>query len=154
MSQRYYNTSIKNLEYRLRKFKDSLGSILEDVIRSKEDIIVSAVADDQLFRRGITGRGVKISSYAPYAQRTIEAKKKKGQPTTRVTLRDTGKFHKAMHIIYDSGGLRITSDDKKTPELVEKYGADIFRLTDKNLNRILHVHIRRELIKQLKQQLI
>lgn len=153
MSQRYYNASIKNLAYRLRKFKDSLGDNLEEIIKDKEDVIVSAIVDDQLFRRGITGKGIKISSYAPYAASTIAAKKKKGQPTTRVTLRDTGEFHKSVHVVYDAGGFYLKSDDAKAEELIQKYGADIFRLTNKNFNRILRVHIRRELVKRLKQQL-
>lgn len=150
---RYYNTSIRNLAYRLRQFKDSLDDMLEDIIREKEDIIISAVVDDQLFRRGITGSGIKIWSYAPYADSTIKAKKKKGQPTTRVTLRDTGVFHKSVHLVYTGEGFYLTSDDKKVDDLRKKYGNEIFRLTNDNLSRILNVHIRRELTKRLKQRL-
>lgn len=146
-----YNTSIRNLEYRLRKFKDSLPNLLEAIIRDNEDVIVSAIADNQLYRRGINGRGEKIMSYAPYAASTIKKKKKKGQPTTRVTLRDTGAFHEAMHIVFDSEGFYITSSDEKTKWLVPKYGEEIFRLTDDNFNRILKNHIRKELVKRIKQ---
>lgn len=156
MSQKYYNASIRNLEYRLRRFKDELPEILEDVVYEVEDVIVSAVADDQLYRRGITGKGVKISSYAPYAERTKRIKKILGQPTTRVTLRDTGDFHKSMHVVFSDeypGGFYITSSDKKTEELVEKYGPEIFRLTNENFNRILRVHIRKRLQNRLKKKL-
>lgn len=150
---RYYNTSIRNLEYRLRRFRDSLNDLLAEVVRDKEDVIVSAVVDDQLYRRGVNGKDVKIWSYAPYKLNTIAAKRKKGQPSTRVTLRDTGAFHRSVHLVYDGGGFYLTADDRKTEELVRKYGPGIFRLTDKNLNRILNVHIRRELIKRLRQSL-
>lgn len=146
-----YNTSIRNLEYRLRKFKDSLPNLLEAIIRDNEDVIVSAIADNQLYHRGINGRGEKIMSYAPYAASTIKKKKKKGQPTTRVTLRDTGAFHEAMHIVYDKDGFYITSSDKKTEWLVPKYREEIFRLTDDNFNRILKNHIKKELVKRIKQ---
>ena len=151
MAIKRYNASLRNLEYRLRAFKDSLPELLGDIIREKEDVIVSAIADDQLFRRGINGQGIKIMEYAPYRPRTIAAKKRKGQPTTRVTLRDTGAFHRAMHVVFDSEGFYITSSDPKTEELVKKYGPAIFRLTNKNFNRILKSHIRKELIKRLKQ---
>ena len=151
MSIKRYNATLRNLEYRLRIFKDSLPTLLEDIIRSKEDVIVSAIADDQLYRRGINGRGEKIMDYAPYVARTIKNKKRKGQPTTRVTLRDTGDFHKSMHIIFDSEGFYITSDDEKAKYLVEKYGGEIYRLTDKNFTRIIRSHIRKELVKRLKQ---
>lgn len=151
MAIKRYNASIRNLEYCLRAFKDSLPVMLEDIVRDKEDVIVSAIADAQLYRRGINGRGEKIMSYAPYAASTIKKKKKKGQPTTRVTLRDTGAFHESMYVVFDSEGFYITSDDEKTKYLTKKYGKEIFRLTDENFNRILRSHIRKELAKRLKR---
>lgn len=151
MAIKRYNATLSNLEYRLRAFKDSLPMLLEDIVRDKEDVIVSAIADDQLYRRGINGKGEKIMDYMPYTARTIKNKKRKGQPTTRVTLRDTGAFHKAVHVIFDSEGFYITSSDDKTQYLIEKYGEEIFRLTDKNFTRIIRSHIRKELVKRLKQ---
>lgn len=148
-----YNASIRNLQYRLRAFRDSLPMLLEDIIRDKEDVIVSAIADDQLYRRGINGKGEKIMSYAPYKPITIQIKKKKGQPTTRVTLRDTGDFHKSMFVVFDSEGFYITSSDEKTPELIEKYGEEIFRLTNKNFTRIIRSHVRKELVKRTKRMI-
>lgn len=149
-----YNASLRNLVYRLRAFKDNIPYMLEDIIRDKEDVIVSAIADDQLFRRGITGKEQKIMDYAPYSPRTIQLKKRKGQPTTRVTLRDTGAFHKSMFVVFDSDGFYVTSSDKKTEKLIQKYGEAIFRLTDKNLTRILRSHVRKEFAKRIKQALI
>lgn len=151
MAVKRYNATLRNLEYRLRAFKDNLPIYLEDIIYDKEDVIVSAIADDQLYRRGINGRGEKIMSYMPYAAKTIQNKKRKGQPTTRVTLRDTGAFHKSMFIVFDSEGFYVTASDEKTEELIKKYGEEIFRLTDKNFTRIVCSHIRKELVKRLKR---
>lgn len=151
MTVKRYNATLRNLEYRLRAFKDSLPDLLEDIIRDKEDVIVSAIADDQLYRRGINGRGEKIMDYMPYTPRTIQNKKRKGQPTTRVTLRDTGAFHGSMYVVFDSEGFYITASDEKTQDLVEKYGEEIFRLTDKNFTRIIRSHVRKELVKRLKK---
>ena len=151
MAIKRYNATLRNLEYRLRAFKDSLPMLLEDVVRSKEDVIVSAIANDQLYRRGINGKGEKIMDYMPYTARTIKNKKRKGQPTTRVTLRDTGAFHESMFVVFDSEGFYITASDEKTQDLVEKYGKEIFRLTNKNFTRIIRSHIRKELVKRLKQ---
>lgn len=151
MAVKRYNMTLRNLEYRLRAFKDNLPMYLEDIIRDKEDVIVSAIADDQLYRRGINGRGEKIMSYMPYTAKTIQNKKRKGQPTTRVTLRDTGAFHKSMFVVFDSEGFYITASDEKTEELIKKYGEEIFRLTDKNFTRIVRSHIRKELVKRLKR---
>lgn len=150
---RYYNTSLKNLEYRLRKFKNDLPRLLEDAIIEKQDVIVSAVANDQLYRRGVNGKDIKIMSYAPYTASTIRNKKKKGQPYTRVTLRDTGEFHRSFLLVTDSEGFYVTASDDKTQALIKKYGDNIFRLTDKNLNRILKSHIRKYITKQLKREI-
>lgn len=151
MAIKRYNATLRNLEYRLRAFKDSLPTLLEDVVRSKEDVIVSAIANDQLYRRGINGKGEKIMDYMPYTAKTIKNKRKKGQPTTRVTLRDTGAFHESMFVVFDSEGFYITASDEKTQDLVEKYGKEIFRLTNKNFTRIVRSHIRKELTKRLKR---
>lgn len=151
MAIKRYNATLRNLEYRLRAFKDSLPMLLEDVVRSKEDVIVSAIANDQLYRRGINGKGEKIMDYMPYTAKTIKNKRKKGQPTTRVTLRDTGAFHESMFVVFDSEGFYITASDEKTQDLVEKYGKEIFRLTNKNFTRIIRSHIRKELAKRLKR---
>ena len=75
MAVKRYNATLRNLEYRLRSFKDSLPMLLEDIVRDKEDVIVSAIADDQLYRRGINGRGEKIMDYMPYKPKTIQIKK-------------------------------------------------------------------------------
>lgn len=151
MTVKRYNATLRNLEYRLRAFKDNLPMYLEDIIHDKEDVIVSAIADDQLYRRGINGHGEKIMSYMPYTAKTIQNKKRKGQPTTRVTLRDTGAFHKSMFVVFDSEGFYVTASDEKTEELVKKYSEEIFRLTDKNFTRIVRSHIRKELVKRLKR---
>lgn len=151
MAVKRYNATLRNLEYRLRAFKDSLPMLLEDIIRDKEDVIVSAIANDQLYRRGINGKDEKIMDYAPYATRTIQNKRRKGQPTTRVTLRDTGEFHESMYVVFDSEGFYITTSDDKAQYLIKKYGEEIFRLTDKNFTRIIRSHVRKELTKRLKQ---
>lgn len=146
-----YNMTLRNLEYRLRKFRDYLPELLQEAVREKEDVIVSAITDDQLYRRGITGTGEKIMNYRPYTARTKARKLRKGQPATRVTLRDSGAFHQGMGIVYEEEGFRVTSKDYKTKWLVNRYGPEIFRLTDDNLNRILRVHVRRYIEKQVRQ---
>lgn len=151
MAVKRYNATLRNLEYRLRAFKDSLPMLLEDIIRDKEDVIVSTIANNQLYRRGVNGKDEKIMDYAPYAARTIQNKRRKGQPTTRVTLRDTGEFHESMYVVFDSEGFYITTSDDKAQYLIKKYGEKIFRLTDKNFTKIIRSHIRKELVKRLKR---
>ena len=55
-----------------------------------------------------------------------------------------------MFVEYTPEGFYITSEDIKTEGLVEKYGPEIFRLTDQNLKDILQKHIRKELRKKIR----
>lgn len=105
--------------------------IKKAVEEKKEDIVEMNVS--QLYDEGVNRLGIAISTYAPYAPRTIQLKTKKGQPTDRVTLRDTGAFHKSFTLEIGPVGFYITATDYKTQELVDKYGANIFGLTSDNL---------------------
>lgn len=138
---------------RLQSFEDNLFSIMQAIIESKENVIVSAIANDQLYRRGINGAGVRIKDYAPYHPMTIAIKQAKGQPTNRVTLRDTGAFHKSMYLVADSEGFYVDATDDKTELLENKYGDKIMTLTGDNIQRLLQSHVRKELLKRLKKAL-
>lgn len=147
----YYNTSLRNLVYRLRKFKPILDEELRNEILRHEDIIINMVANEQMYEQGIEGRGIEMASYMPYSWRTIRKKIKKGQPVDRVTLRDTGEFHKSLHVEFDSEGFYVTSTDDKAQYLLSRYGKTIFRLTNENLNILLREYIRPSLIEKMKE---
>lgn len=151
---KYYNTSLKNLIFRLRKFKDILDDELKDEILKHEDVIVQMIARDQLYDRGIEGRGISIMSYQPYAVSTIRRKQRKGQPYDRVTLRDTGEFHDSLHVEFDGEGFYVTSTDDKAKYLLARYGKTIFRLTDENLSELLNNYIKPELTEKLKEKIL
>lgn len=153
-AQKYFNTSIRNLTYRLRRFREILSDELKDEILNNADAIIEMVAQNQLYEQGIEGRGVSIMSYRPYAPRTIKKKKKKGQPYDRVTLRDTGEFHASLRVESDENGFYIVSSDEKAEYLLERYGTTIFRLTNENLKELLNNYIRPSLAKKLKAKIL
>lgn len=148
----YYQGTIRNITYRLKRFQDYLGEYLEDYFNfaSTKDLIAGMVADNQLYRRGIEGFGTKIMSYAPYSPRTIQNKKRKGQPYTRVTLRDSGAFHEAFTVITTHEGFYVTSTDWKTDMLTAKYGQSIFRLTNENFERLITKRLKNDLVDFIK----
>lgn len=116
-------------------------------IKYKEKIL-DYIREKQLFEKGIDGNGNKLTpEYKPF---TIAIKRQKGQPTDRVTLEDTGSFYKGFDLIYtDQNALGIFSRDEKTPDLIDKYGADIFTFTTKNIEEINEQIFETELIKWL-----
>lgn len=143
---------LDDLISRLKNFEDEIIKVIEEVVREFDYIILDMNAEDQLFQRGITSTDVEIASFAPYAPLTVEIKRLKGQPTSRVTLRDEGNFHHSFYIEYQSDGFRITASDWKTYDLKEKYGKDIFGLTDENFHEFAVDYVKpalNELLKRL-----
>jgi hypothetical protein len=91
--------------------------------------------EEQLFKEGENALGVTIRSYQPYSPVTISIKQKKGQPTNRVTLRDTEAFHKSFFVYADNKAVWFKATDKKAQKLYDKYG-EIFGLTVENRNKV------------------
>lgn len=108
--------------------------------RSFTDYIIELNTQSQLFDKGIdsTGRSLEDvgGGYSPY---TIEIKKSKGQPTDRVTLKDTGDFYQSFRVYLDSrSDLVITADTiKDTTDLLREWGKDIIGLTQDSLELLV-----------------
>ena len=47
---------------RLKSFEDEIIKVIEEVVRENDNIILNMNAEDQLFQKGITRRGVEIAS--------------------------------------------------------------------------------------------
>lgn len=146
---KYFNTSISNLAYRLRKFKPILEQCLREELERHEKEIVDMIRSQ--LQLGITGFEEFI--LPPYSQRTIERKLKKGQPIDRVTLYDTGKFYESLQIEFTEKGFRIVSDSQYSTYLLAKYGEEVLRLTNEHLTELLKQYIRPNLTKKLKEYL-
>lgn len=149
-----FNLTLKNLVYRLRQFSDILDRELKDEILRHEDVIIRMIAEEQLYDLGIEGKGVAIASYMPYRSSTIKRKQKKGQPTDRVTLKDTGKLYASLRVECGSLGFYVTSSEDKAKYLLAKYGKTIFRLTDNNLKVLLNDYIRPSLKEKMKNYIL
>lgn len=152
-TQQYYNASIRNLTYRLRKFKNEIPEHLGRIVAKNETLILDTVRYKQLFDLGINGKGVEIYSYKPYKPYTIKMKMRKNQPQFRVTLRDTGKFYSQFRLYVTKDGFFIDSDAAVTHDLVTKYGETIFRLTNQNFTLIVREHLRPEFVRLFKEEL-
>ena len=133
----------------LRRFKDRVDEIIIEEAKKQEEEILIMVKQEQLFQ-GIDAQGRQISP--PYAESTIKRKIKKGQPTDRVTLKDTGFFYFSFFIDYQPKEFTIQAEDIKTIFLLARYGLDILGLTPDNIDKLSGL-IRPELLKRLKGEL-
>lgn len=93
---------------------------------------------EQLFS-GIDAEGDQITP--EYSPRTVAIKKKKGQPTDRVTLRDTGEFYAGIFLEPREDIYVIDSADEKTDALIKKYGEEIFDLAPKNKDKYVEENL-------------
>jgi len=141
---------ITDLRDRLQYMQDDMYVFVEDIIRDIENnnhnAITNTNAQIQLHEKGETREGVSIADYMPYSPFTVEIKKSKGQPYDRVTLQDTGDFHKSFYIEYQGDGFEIKADDWKTSMLVRDYGKEILGLNDENVEELLREYIHPKLM--------
>ena len=74
-------------------------------------------------------------------QTVYNCNKKEGkqQPTDRVTLKDTGEFHRSIFVKFTKDTIIIDSDNDLRDKLVEKYGAAIFGLTKQNKQALIRI---------------
>lgn len=146
---------IEQLLQRVRTYNDGLtdGTYISEIIKEYEPEICDMNSQDQLYEQGKNRVGVEIMDYMPYTPKTIEIKKIKGQPTDRVTLRDTGDFHASFRLIVERDKFTITADDFKTEGLIRKY-RQILGLTDENASELTHEYIYPDLLKKAREVLL
>jgi len=123
--------TIKAVFQRVNNFYTSMDKITIDVIKDYSKFILDENRS-QLFD-GLDKEGKEIVNEqgGKYSPTTVRIKQEKGQPTDRVTLRDTGDWQDAMFLEVKGNEILTDSSDWKTDELLKKY--------DRNMNTILGI---------------
>jgi len=134
---------------RLKKFQEHINPFIRECIEENESMILDMNAESQLFEEGITRTGIHIADFAPYSPYTIQIKQMKGQPTNRVTLRDTGDFESSFFLEVTESGFEIKASDWKAEKLSMSYGSEIMGLTDKHGEILTHEFIKPKLMKEI-----
>lgn len=131
-----------------RKIKQVQGlsakRLFKQLFQDKEftNYIIELNTQYQLFQLGVNSEGEKLGDYSSY---TKILKERKGQPTDRVTLKDTGEFYKSFKCKYLSNGngeIQIVANTKKTDEngnvtdLLIDWGKEIIGLDETSLQAL------------------
>lgn len=141
------------------QLKRATDEIIRDYYKELINILSSLAKDiaetnaDQLFA-GLRADDTEMWDTRPYKPFTIAIKKEKGQPYDRVTLKDTGEFHRSIFVRFQGDNVIIDSNSDLRDKLVQKYGVTIFGLTKQNkeaLVRILQKRLNTWAINKLKQ---
>ena len=105
----------------------------------------------QLFDQGEDNRGIQLASIGgTYSPTTIRLKARKGQPTNRVTLKDTGDFYKTFDVkVSNNASFSITANtDKEGQDLEDRWGEDIIGLQDENVIKVME-YLENEFYKEI-----
>lgn len=119
--------TIKDVNDRIQAL--DLRTKIPEILQETAD----AIADQQAEQMFAGERSDSTEILPDYTDLTIAIKKAKGQPTDRVTLRDTGSFQNKIKVAVKSDRFTVSSDDEKTAKLEKKYGKNIFGLNTQHL---------------------
>lgn len=114
-----------------------LKQILDSTELQEEIIYLNTI--DQLYKKGEDKLGRSLDAvgggYSPY---TIQIKSQKGQPTDRVTLKDTGAFYESWKIVNDYNQLQIIANPLKGgKDINREWGGYVIGLQPENLQKII-----------------
>lgn len=132
---------------KLQYTKDNLPEIMEWILKKNEGFILGMLKF-RLFNFGTDGNNELIGG-GEYSPKTIARKKKVGQKTSVITLRDKGIFYNSMFLETDGVTYEISSKDPKAARLVDSYGESILDLTLKQQDDLIENIVDPELQKYL-----
>jgi len=145
----------EELKARLGKLlKIDESKILKKILSgiSLQNKIIYLNTTKQLYEQGEDSLGRSLETigggYSPY---TIEIKNRKGQPTDRVTLKDSGDFYQSFDVINESSYIEIIAIYIKNGKDINKeWGGHVIGLQKENLQIIID-EIRVEYIQEVKK---
>lgn len=111
----------------LKKIFDwDLSSLLDEVFKQSEVKGTMIEFNQDQLQDGTDALGQVISTIggSPYRAKTVIIKRKKGQPTNKVTLKDTGEFYQTFKVVFVKDGYEITADFQKGDEnILDNFGS-------------------------------
>ena len=137
----------------IKKLK--IESLLAELFNDKYfQALVVDLNTQRLFELGEDANDVRLRSRlaqfgSAYSPKTTQIKGQKGQPTDRVTLKDTGAFYKSFAFKKDNAtkNFLITADVIKIDEnggvtnLQQQWGEDILGLSSENMQELIELSI-------------
>ena len=129
-----FDDSILNdLKSTVEMLEKTINSSIQESIIQNNQVILELQTQEQMYQ-GIDSKGIDIKP--AYADSTIKIKRRKRQPTDRVTLFDTGAFYNSLEIIAGQNDAIIRTIISYSVFLVDKY-ADILGLDEESWTKFL-----------------
>ncbi len=136
----------------VKNVRDNIPQQTEGIINRNKAEIIDLNRQAQLYAKGEDSLGLDLK---PYAFFTVQIKQLLSQPYDRTTLNYSGAFYDGFYLTVDKDNLILTfnSNDRKTPDLIGKYGKNIFGLNYDNQQKLNYEIIKPELDKYIRQYL-
>jgi len=129
-----FDDSILNdLKSTVEMLEKTINSSIQESITQNNQVILELQTQEQMYQ-GKDSKGIDIKP--AYADSTIKIKRRKRQPTDRVTLFDTGAFYNSLEIIAGQNDAIIRTIISYSVFLVDKY-ADILGLDEESWTKFL-----------------
>jgi hypothetical protein len=150
---------LRNKVKKIIRILDKQEELIQEIFKSTElqEMIIDLNTRDQLFEKGEDSLGRKLEDigggYAPY---TISVKIEKGQPTDRVTLKDTGVFYDSFKVVVPSGADYIIIEANPYKEGVninDEWGGHVIGLKSENLSKIKD-YVHEKLLNIVRQKIL
>ena len=131
------------IAYRLSKMnRQQIQAVLVNILKQKatQKFIINLNTRVQLYQEGENSLGVKLSQVGgEYTSLTKSIKKRKGQPTNRVTLYDTGGFYGSFGVTPEQNADFVIDSDpmKGSYDLFDRWGEDVEGLNEENMKKVL-----------------
>ncbi len=104
-------------------------------------LIIDLNTKSQLYQQGIDSNGISLKEYSKnfgYSNNTKAIKEEKGQPTDRITLKDTGEFYESFYVKLFGTDLMIFANPlKDDTNLYDEWGNDIVGLTEESIDTLV-----------------
>jgi hypothetical protein len=125
-----------------------INSVQQEVIRLNQEQLYSGIDSQDKLIHTISGH--------PYALKTIWIKRKKGQKTDVVTLKDTGEFYESFRVRITENGYEILADFEKADEnILDNFTNefDFLGLINESLQELVDNQVMYQLTKLLRNKL-
>jgi len=127
------DTILNDLKNTVVKLQQAVNLSLQESINQNKQVILELQTQEQMYQ-GKDSKGIDIKP--AYADSTIKIKRRKRQPTDRVTLFDTGDFYNSLEVIAGKNDAIIRTIISYSVFLVDKY-ADILGLDEESWTKFI-----------------
>lgn len=120
---------------KLNEMREHVNQLVRETFDEHKSLIIHYNADEQMYKLGQDSKGSIIRP--AYRPATVRIKRAKGQPTDRVTLKDTGRFHKTLIVTPKEDYVEISSDVEYAKYLFKRYGDDVLGIQEELLKEFV-----------------